>query len=91
MAEKAIVRSASQLRLRDTGKLELTFRSRDRKLIKSAHSFTCSKLDRLLSTIPANFLYLASLANKLVAAALPTLRLCSGVVRPLVADLTSSE
>ena len=69
---------------------QLTLSSRDRKLMKSAHSFTFSKLDKLLSTIPANFLYLASLASKLVAAALPTRRRCSGVVRPFAAELISS-
>lgn len=64
--------------------------SLERKLIKSAHSFTLSKLARLLSTAAASFLYLASLANKLVAAAFPVLRLCSGVVLPLDEDTGSS-
>ena len=91
MMEMGIVKSAYQRPIHYTSlTLKLTFSSRDKKLIKSAHSFTFSKLDRLLSTIPANFLYLASFASRLVAAALPTLRLCSGVVRPLTAWVDSS-
>jgi hypothetical protein len=35
-------------------------------------------------------LYFASLASKLVAAAFPVLRLCSGVVRPLDVGVCSS-
>lgn len=58
--------------------------------MKSAHSFTLSKLARLLSTAEASFLYFASLASKLVAAAFPVLRLCSGVVLPLDVGVCSS-
>jgi hypothetical protein len=58
--------------------------------MKSAHSLTLSKLARLLSTAAASFLYFASLASKLVAAAFPVLRLCSGVVLPLEVGSCSS-
>lgn len=45
-----------------------TLSNLDRKEMKSAHSLTLSKDCRHLSTSAANFLYLASLANRDVAA-----------------------
>jgi hypothetical protein len=70
--------------------------------MKSAHSLTLSNDWRLLSTCAANFLYLASLANKDAAAALrqfdntaplplPVRRRCSGVDLPLVPPSSSAQ